>query len=58
MYHDKLSSSKSKEKYIIDTLKVVLATRDPHTEKHAERLQDLAEALGKDINLPESELKN
>lgn len=57
MYHDKLSSSKSKEKYIIDTLKVVLATRDPHTEKHAERLQDLAEALGKDINLPESELK-
>ena len=57
MYHDKLSSSKSKEKYIIDTLKVVLATRDPHTEKHAERLQDLAEALGKDINLPESKLK-
>jgi len=57
MYTEKLSDIASRENHIIDTLKTVLATRDPHTEKHAERLQNLSEALGKDIGLSEFELK-
>jgi len=56
MYSEKLSDTSSKEKYIIETIKTVLAIRDPHTEDHAERLQNLAEALGRDIKLPESGL--
>jgi len=56
MYSEKLSGTSSKEKYIIETLKTVLAIRDPHTEDHAERLQNLAEALGRNIKLPESDL--
>jgi len=57
MYAEKLSSIASREKYIIDTFKAVLAAKDPHTEEHAERLQDLAEALGRDIGLSEFKLK-
>jgi len=57
MYTEKLSDIASREKHIIDTIMTVLATRDPHTEKHAERLQNLSEALGKDIGLSEFELK-
>jgi len=57
MYTEKLSDTASREKHIIDTLTIVLAARDPHTEEHAERLQNLAEALGKDIGLSEFELK-
>ena len=57
MYAEKLSSIASREKYIIDTFKTVLAARDPHAEGHAERLQNLAEALGRDIGLSEFKLK-
>ncbi len=57
MYTEKLSSIASREKHIIDTLKTVLAARDPHTQEHAERLQNLAEALGRDIGLSEFKLK-
>ena len=57
MYTEKLSDTASREKHIIDTLKIVLAVRDPHTGEHAERLQDLAEALGKGIGLSGFELK-
>ncbi|MCK4277752.1 MAG: diguanylate cyclase, partial [Desulfurellaceae bacterium] len=57
MYTEKLSDIASREKHIIDTLKTILAVRDPHTGEHAERLQDLAEALGKDIGLSGFELK-
>jgi HD-GYP domain-containing protein (c-di-GMP phosphodiesterase class II) len=57
MYTEKLSDTASREKHIIDTFKTVLAVRDPHTEKDAEKLQDLAEDLGKDIGLSGFELK-
>ncbi len=57
MYTEKLSDIASREKHIIDIFKTVLAVRDPHIEKHAERLQDLAEALGKDIGLSGFELR-
>jgi putative nucleotidyltransferase with HDIG domain len=57
MYTEKVSDSASRGKHIIDTFKAVLAMRDLHIEEHAERLQDLAEALGKDIGLPEFKLK-
>jgi putative nucleotidyltransferase with HDIG domain len=57
MYTEKLSDSASREKHIIDTFRTILAVRDPHTGEHAERLQDLAEALGKDMGLSEFELK-
>ncbi|MCK4277977.1 MAG: diguanylate cyclase [Desulfurellaceae bacterium] len=57
MYTEKLSDTASREKHIIDTLRTILATRDPHSGEHAERLQNLAEALGKDIGLSEFESK-
>jgi HD-GYP domain-containing protein (c-di-GMP phosphodiesterase class II) len=52
MYSKKLLYSASK-KEPTNILKTILAKRDPHTE----RLQNLAEALGKSINLSEIELK-
>ncbi len=57
MYAEKLLNNASREKHVIDTLRTVLAIRDPHTKEHAKRLQDLAESLGKDIGLSEFELK-
>jgi len=57
MYTEKLSDTASREKHIIDTLRTILVVRDPHAGEHAERLQDLAQALGKDIGLSEFELK-
>ena len=57
MYTEKLSDTASREKHIIDTFRTILVIRDPHTEKHAERLQDLAEALGKSIELSGFKLK-
>jgi len=57
MYAEKLSNIASREKHIIDTIMTVLAARDPHTQEHAERLQNLSEALGRDIGLSEFKLK-
>ncbi len=57
MYTEKLSDTASREKHIIDTLGTILAVRDPHTGEHAERLQNLAQVLGKDIGLSEFESK-
>jgi len=57
MYIEKLTDAASRDRCIIDAFKAVLAIRDPHTEEHAERLQDLAEALGRDIGLSESKLQ-
>ncbi len=57
MYAEKLSSITSREKYIIDTLKTVVAMKDPHIKEHGERLQNLAEALGKDIGLSKFQLQ-
>jgi len=58
MYQDKLFSAKSREKHLLDSFGLVLAERDPHTEDHAQRLQELALALGKRIGLSEYQLNN
>jgi diguanylate cyclase (GGDEF)-like protein/PAS domain S-box-containing protein len=58
MYQDKLFSTKSREKHLLDSFQLVLAERDPHTEDHSQRLQDLALALGKKVGLSEYQLNN
>ncbi|RLC34113.1 MAG: hypothetical protein DRH33_09715 [Candidatus Nealsonbacteria bacterium] len=58
MYQDKLFSTKSREKHLLDSFQLVLAERDPHTEDHAQRLQWLALSLGKKVGLSEYQLNN
>jgi diguanylate cyclase (GGDEF)-like protein/PAS domain S-box-containing protein len=58
MYQNKLFSAKSREKHLLDSFQLVLAERDPHTEDHSQRLQDLALAFGKRIGLTEYQLNN
>ncbi len=58
MYQDKLFSAQSREKYLLDSFRLILAERDPHTEDHAQRLQELALALGERIGLTEYQLNN
>ena len=58
MYQDKLFSAKSREKHLLDSFQLILAERDPHTEDHARRLQELALALGKRVGLTEYQLNN
>jgi len=58
MYQDKLFNEKSREKHLLDSFQLVLAERDPHTEDHARRLQELALALGKRVGLSEYQLNN
>ena len=58
MYQDKLFSAKSREKHLLDSFGLILAERDPHTEDHAQRLQELALSLGKRVGLSEYQLKN
>ncbi|PKP61335.1 hypothetical protein CVT91_03420 [Candidatus Atribacteria bacterium HGW-Atribacteria-1] len=58
MYQDKLFSAKSRERHLLDSFGLILAERDPHTEDHAQRLQELALALGKKIGLSGYQLNN
>ncbi len=58
MYQDKLFNSKSREKYFLETFRIILAERDPHTSDHAQRLQELALSLGKRVGLTEYQLGN
>jgi len=56
MYTEKLSQASGKEKYIIDTFKTILTIKDPHAEKHTKRMENLLEALGRNLELSEAEL--
>lgn len=58
MYQDKLLNSKSREKYFLETFRIILVERDPHTSDHAQRLQELALSLGKRVGLTEYQLGN
>jgi len=58
MYQDKLFNGKSREKHFLEAFRIILAERDPHTEDHAQRLQELALALGKKVGLSEYQLNN
>ena len=58
MYQDKLFSAKSREKHFLEAFRIILTERDPHTENHAQRLQELALALGKKVGLSEYQLNN
>ncbi len=58
MYQDKLFSGKSREKHFLETFRIILAERDPHTSDHAQRLQELAFSLGKRVGLTEYQLGN
>ncbi|MBA7667042.1 hypothetical protein ES703_75127 [subsurface metagenome] len=58
MYQNKLFSAKSREKHFLETFRIILAERDPHTEDHAQRLQELALSLGNKVGLSEYQLGN
>jgi diguanylate cyclase (GGDEF)-like protein/PAS domain S-box-containing protein len=58
MYQDKLFNSKSREKHFLEAFRIILAERDPHTEDHAQRLQELALSLGRRVGLTEYQLGN
>lgn len=58
MYQDKLFNGKSREKHFLETFRIILAERDPHTHLHANRLQKLALSLGERIGLNEYQLGN
>jgi len=58
MYKDKLVSRTTVQKNTIDSLMIMLAQRDPHTEKHGEELQELAVSIGRDAGIPEHRLKH
>jgi len=58
MYQDKLFNSKSREKHFLETFRIILAERDPHTSDHAQRLQELSLSLGKRVGLTEYQLGN
>ena len=58
MYQDKLFSAKSREKHFLEAFRIILAERDPHTEDHAQRLQELALSLGNKVGLSEYQLGN
>ena len=58
MYQDKLFTVKNREKHLLDSILVLLQERDPHTRNHAQRLENLAVSLGREICLSEFELNN
>ncbi|MCK4308903.1 MAG: PAS domain S-box protein [Candidatus Atribacteria bacterium] len=58
MYQDKLFSAKSREKHFLEAFRIILAERDPHTEDHAQRLQELALSLGERVGLSGYQLGN
>ena len=58
MYQDKLFNGKSREKHFLEAFRIILAERDPHTEDHAQRLQELALSLGRRVGLTEYQLGN
>jgi len=58
MYQDKLFRTKTREKYLLDSFCMILAERDPHTQDHSQKLQELALSLGKRVCLSEYQLNN
>lgn len=58
MYREKLFKSNSIRSAIIRTLTETLQARDYITDGHAKRLQDIVEAMGQAIHLPESDLRD
>ena len=58
MYQDKLFSAQSREKYFLESFRIILAERDPHASDHAQRLQELALSLGNKVGLSEYQLGN
>ena len=58
MYQDKLFSAQSREKYFLESFRIILAERDPHASDHAQRLQELALFLGNKVGLSEYQLGN
>ncbi len=58
MYREKLFKNNSPRSAIIKTLTETLQARDYITEGHAKRLQDIVNAMGKALKLPESSLRD
>ena len=56
MYQNKLLASRSTKNKIVTSLLNTLRTKSDETEEHSERMIELAEKLGKKLNLPGSEL--
>ena len=51
MYQDKLFNTKTREKHLLNAFLEILAKRDPHTEKHASGMEEIAIKMGKKIHL-------
>jgi len=51
MYQNKLFSTKSREKHLLNAFLAILKERDPHTENHANRIVELAIFMGEKIQL-------
>ncbi|MDU2063917.1 MAG: diguanylate cyclase [Sporomusaceae bacterium] len=58
MYREKLHRNKSARSSIVQTAMKLLEARDFITEGHADRMQDLAEALGELLALPQESLSD
>ncbi len=51
MYQNKLFTTKTREKHLLNAFLAILAERDPHTENHAHGMVDIAIKMGKKICL-------
>ena len=51
MYQNKLLNVKRREKYLLDAFLAVLSTRDIHTEKHSQRMLNIANKIGQKMDL-------
>lgn len=56
MYKNKLTESRSTKSAIVDTLLKTLAEKSYETETHTRGMQEIAQDIGKALNLPETEL--
>jgi diguanylate cyclase (GGDEF)-like protein/PAS domain S-box-containing protein len=57
MYKNKLTESRSTKSAIVETLLKTLAAKSYETEVHTRGMQDIAQKIGKKMNLPETELR-
>ena len=51
MYQNKLLNVKSREKYLLDAFLSILSARDIHTEKHSQRMVNIAYKIGQRMGL-------
>jgi len=58
MYRQKMHQSQSTRSAIVQTMMKALEERDYITEGHADRLQDLAEKLGRKLKLPRTRISD